>query len=132
MNASAGGGKRWKILRTVVIRKPNRPDYWLLKAYRPIALMDMMGKILSACVEKRLTYKMEKNNLLPQGHFRGRPGRATTNASLLIMSFIMDVWRKGEVVSALYMDIQSAFPNINPEALYHKLKIRGIPEIYIC
>ncbi|EPS92588.1 hypothetical protein FOMPIDRAFT_1137584, partial [Fomitopsis schrenkii] len=36
----------WKESVTVVLRKPGRADYSLAKSYRPIALMNCMGKVL--------------------------------------------------------------------------------------
>ena len=53
------------------------------------------------------------------------------DAPLLVTSFITDAWRKGEVVQALYMDIQSAFPRVHMEALFYELKLKGIPTQYM-
>ncbi|KZT68329.1 hypothetical protein DAEQUDRAFT_645067, partial [Daedalea quercina L-15889] len=39
---------QWKHSITVVLRKPGRSDYSIAKSYRPIALMNCMGKILSS------------------------------------------------------------------------------------
>ncbi|KAF8594195.1 hypothetical protein BDV93DRAFT_459492, partial [Ceratobasidium sp. AG-I] len=36
----------WKQSTTVVLRKPDRPDYTVPKAYRPIALLNVISKIL--------------------------------------------------------------------------------------
>ncbi|KAF8597946.1 hypothetical protein BDV93DRAFT_426352, partial [Ceratobasidium sp. AG-I] len=36
----------WKLSTTVVLRKPDRPDYTAPKAYRPIALLNVISKIL--------------------------------------------------------------------------------------
>ncbi|KZP27670.1 hypothetical protein FIBSPDRAFT_710433, partial [Athelia psychrophila] len=37
---------RWQIYDTVVLRKAGKPDYSISKAYRPIALLITMAKIL--------------------------------------------------------------------------------------
>jgi hypothetical protein len=55
----------WKLSTTVVLRKPGRPDYTIPKAYRPIALLDTMAKILSSCVAEDVAYIAEKHQLLP-------------------------------------------------------------------
>ncbi|KIJ47912.1 hypothetical protein M422DRAFT_163558, partial [Sphaerobolus stellatus SS14] len=39
--------KAWRTWTTIVLRKPNRPDYSIPKAYRPIALYNTMGKMIS-------------------------------------------------------------------------------------
>ena len=64
----------WKIWDTIVLRKPGKPRYDIPKAYRPIALMNTMGKLLSAMVVEDLVYMCEKYALLPSNHFGGRPG----------------------------------------------------------
>ncbi|OBZ69760.1 RNA-directed DNA polymerase from mobile element jockey [Grifola frondosa] len=51
--------EEWKTSNTVVIRKPGRSHYDVAKAYRPIALINCIAKILSACVTSVLVYEAE-------------------------------------------------------------------------
>ncbi|RPD60881.1 hypothetical protein L227DRAFT_485469, partial [Lentinus tigrinus ALCF2SS1-6] len=37
---------RWRISDTVVLQKPGKSDYTVAKAWRPIALLNCMSKIL--------------------------------------------------------------------------------------
>jgi len=67
-------------------------------------------KVLTFIVSKNLTMATEQNQLLPETHFRGRPCRSTTDAVHLIHQ-IKEAWRKGKVVSILFLDIKGAFPN---------------------
>ncbi len=46
----------WKISRTLVLRKPQRKDYTLPNAFRPIALLVCIAKILSACMGENFGY----------------------------------------------------------------------------
>src|SRR5882672_8149571 len=41
-----------------------------------------------------------------------------------------DAWRKGQVVSALFLDIKSAFPSVVLSQLIHDMRRRGVPEQY--
>lgn len=61
--------KDWKESRTVVLRKPNKQDYTTPKAYRPIALLDTMSKILWLCVARTLTLKSKRHKLLEKHQF---------------------------------------------------------------
>ena len=70
----------WKHSITVVLRKPGKPRYDMPKAYRPIALLNTLGKLLTAVIAEQLTYYTEKHALLPPTHFGGRPGRTTMDA----------------------------------------------------
>jgi hypothetical protein len=90
----------------VVLRKPGKPRYDMLKAYHPIALLNTMGKLLTAIIAELLTYYTEKHTLLPAMHFGGRPGRTTTDALHVLTYKIKDAWRKKQVVSVLFLDIE--------------------------
>lgn len=117
----------WKHSLTVALRKPGRADYTLAKSYRPIALLDTMGKLLSSCVTVYLSRLAEKHNLLPPHHFGGRPGRSTSDALFMVTSYIKDQWRKGNVVGGLFLDIKSAFPSVNVQRLVDDLQAKGLP-----
>ena len=119
----------WKISNTVVLCKPGKPDYTDANAYHPIALLNCIAKILSACVAAILVYETETRALLPNGHILGRPGRTTTDSLHLITTTIKNEWRKGNVSTTLFLDVKAAFPNANPNVLIHNMRKRGIPLI---
>src|SRR5882724_5097095 len=96
----------------IVVRKPGKPDYTKLGAYYPIALINTIAKILLACVTKDLTDMAKLFQLLPANHFRCCPGWTTTNSLHYVMKLTKDTWRKGEVISTLFLDIKGAFPSV--------------------
>lgn len=49
----------WKQSTTVVLRKPGKPKYNMPKAYRLIALLDTMWKVLTAIVVDHVTFVTE-------------------------------------------------------------------------
>jgi len=51
---------------TVVLRKPNKSDYQQAKAYRPVALLNTLGKALESVIARRLSYMAETHQLLPK------------------------------------------------------------------
>jgi len=53
----------------VVLRKQGKSDYTTAGSYRPIALLDVIAKLLSACVKKHLEYQTEKLQTLYKGLF---------------------------------------------------------------
>ena len=120
--------KPWKTFTTVVLRKPGKPRYDVPKAYRPIALLNTMWKVLTAIVAEQLTYVSEKYHLLPDNHFGGRPGRTTTDAMHLLTNTIKQSWRAGKVTAVLFLDIEGAFPNAVPPQLEHNMRKRGVPK----
>lgn len=56
----------WLRSTTVVLRKPDRPSYDVPKAYRPVGLLDTLGKLFSALVADDLTHLCDKHQLLPR------------------------------------------------------------------
>ena len=73
-----------------------------------------------------LSYQAEKHNLLPKSNFGSCPGRNTTDALHPTVKFIFDQWRKGNVVSALFLDIKEAFPSVEVNELIHNMRMKGI------
>ena len=121
----------WKISTTVVLQKPGKPDYTVAKAYRPVALLNCMSKILSRCVADVLVYEAEQHSLLADFQFGGRPGRQCADSIHLVTKLIKDAWRSHEVASVLFLDIKSAFPAATPDRLFHNMRMRGVPTVIV-
>jgi len=121
----------WQVFTTAVIRKPAKPCYEIPKAYRPIALLCTIPKVLTAIVAENISHMVEKDALLPDTHFRGRPGRTTTDAIHYLVGQIKSAWGKKKVASVLFLDVEGAFPNAVTDRLIHNLKKRRIPTTYV-
>lgn len=113
---------RWLQSTTLVLRKIGKPAYDVAKAYRPIGLLDTIGKLLSTLVAADLSFLAEKHNMLPAMQFGGRPGRNTTDAMHVMTQTIKDAWRSNKVAAALFLDVQGAFPNTVKSQLLHNMK----------
>ncbi|KAJ3473537.1 hypothetical protein NLI96_g12951 [Meripilus lineatus] len=122
---------RWRISETLVLRKPGRTAYDIAKSYRPIGLLNTTGKLLSTLIAADLSFLVEKHGLLPVNQFGGRPCHTTTDAIHLLTSKVKDAWRRGEVATALFLDVQSAFPNTMKFRLIHNMRTIGIPTQYV-
>jgi len=113
---------------TVVLRKegPGR-DYTIPKSYRPIALLNTLGKALESIIARRLSYLMEEHHLLPRTHYGGRRGISTDHAILKLVERIRHAWGQGRhVVSLLLLDVAGAYDNVSHKRLIHNLKKRGL------
>ena len=59
----------------VILRKPrDARDYTNPKSYRPISLLNTLGKIMEAVLATRISYMATTHHLLPKTHFGGRRG----------------------------------------------------------
>lgn len=119
--------RRWKTARIVTLRKPGKPDYTIPGAYRPISLLNTLGKLLEAVMAKRLSYYAETYNLLPDTQFGGRPGRTTEQALLVLANEIDRAWLRNKVVTLVAFDLKEAFNGVNKLTLDARLKERSIP-----
>jgi hypothetical protein len=121
--------KPFKHSITVVLKKPQKPDYIKPGAYRPIALLNTLAKALEALVAKRISREAEARGLLPDSQIGARPGRSTTIALKLITEQVHTVWRTNlkMVASMLCLDISGAFDNVSHERLIYNLKMKAFP-----
>ncbi|KAL3251837.1 hypothetical protein ABHI18_010427 [Aspergillus niger] len=80
--------REWKQARIIVLRKPAKPNYTVPGAYRPISLLNTLGKLLEAVMARRLSYWAEQHKLLPDTQFEGRPGRNAEEALLVLANAV--------------------------------------------
>ena len=120
--------KSFKHTTTIVLRKPRRPDYSKVKAYRPIALENTLGKVMESIITEILSYLTETHELLPPQHYGGRPGRSAEDALMILSENIHQAWREKKIYTAIFMEIAGAFNNVHHERLIHNLRKRRIPQ----
>jgi hypothetical protein len=119
--------KRWKVAKIIPLKKPNKDDYTLAKAWRPILLLSMLGKLLEAVVAERISFAVETYSLLPANHFGARKQRSAEQALLLLQGRIYTAWRNKRVVSLVSFDAKGAYNGVYKDRLLQRLQARGIP-----
>jgi ribonuclease HI len=122
--------KAWKEAVVCVIPKPNRADYTFAKNFRPISLLECLGKLLEKVVAKLLYRDMDKHQIVPTTQFGGRNVSSTLDAGLALLHDIQSAQQAGLQCGILLFDIQGFFDNINHERLVQVLEDLGFaPEI---
>ncbi|KAI7950909.1 hypothetical protein MJO29_009583 [Puccinia striiformis f. sp. tritici] len=117
----------WRTATTIIIRKFGKSDYTVPGAYRPIALLNTLGKVFEAIIADRLTFWAETKGIIPEGHMGGRRGKCGEDAMLAMTMWIRRKWREDKVVTALFLDVKSAYPSVHPRRLIHSLRQKGCP-----
>jgi retron-type reverse transcriptase len=115
----------------VVINKPGKPDYHQPKAYRPISLLECMGKLLEKIVASRFNADIVAHCLIPYSQFGSRPQHCAIDTALTITHKAQTALRKGAVMALVLFDISGFFDNIDPGCTVHILRNKGFPP-YIC
>lgn len=64
--------RKWRTATTAILRKNDKEDYSEPGAYRPIALLSCLGKILETLLTRRMAHWAETNHVIAHGHMGGR------------------------------------------------------------
>ena len=75
---------QWRNAKIIPLKKPNKGDYMVAKAWRPISLLSTLGKTLESVVAERISHAVETSGLLPTNHFGARKKRSAEQALLLL------------------------------------------------
>ena len=112
---------RWKRSTTVVLPKPGKPRYDVPKAYRPIQLLECLGKLVEKIVAKRITFECGKHDILPPEQFGGRSNASCIDAGMTLVNDIEHARKRGLVASILTIDIKGFFDHVNHDRLVRVL-----------
>ena len=58
--------------KIISLKKSGKPDYKLVKIWRFISLLVILGKFMDAVMAERLSYIAKVYGLLPENHFGAR------------------------------------------------------------
>ena len=115
----------FKHSNTLVVPKPGKNDYSNPSAYRPIQLIECLGKVLDKVVARCIQYEVAQGNLVPHSQFGGRIASSTIDAGLTLTQDIHKAWSKGLKASALFYDISGFFNAVNHQGLTARLQHLG-------
>jgi hypothetical protein len=98
---------------TVTPRKGGPRDYRIPKSYRPVVLLNTLGKILESIVATRIAWAVKEYGLLPKTHLGGRKGISVDHVIQLILDRVHRAWGVGKKVSMLLLDQAGAYDNVS-------------------
>jgi hypothetical protein len=117
----------WREAKVVVIPKPDKPDYSLPKAHRPISLLETMSKLLEKAVAKRMQYDIVKYELVQANQFGGRAHSSCLDAGLALLHDVQEAHRRGLKCGILLFDVRGFFNNVNHGRMTTILENLGYP-----
>ncbi len=95
----------------------------------PPDLVNTLGKLLEAVIARRLSFYAEHYGLLPDTQFKGRPGRTTEQALLVLANAINKAWCQKKVITLVAFDLKGAFNGVNQTSLDTRLQPKGIRSV---
>jgi hypothetical protein len=119
---------QFKHARTIVIRKPGKESYEEPGAWRPIALLNTIGKLIEAVTAKRIQEAAEQYHLIPDTQMGARTKRSTETALELLTEQVQTVWKSPKhIATILSLDLSGAFDTVHPIRLLDILRKKRMP-----
>ena len=116
---------------SVIIPKPNKPDYTIPKAYLPIALLNTLGKLLTKILANRLQHDVAEHGILHRDQFGGIQGHSTIDAGLVLTDFISEHREHGWHTSVCAVDVAQFFPSLSHKVMGQILKCLGFSQVIV-
>ncbi|KAF8641265.1 hypothetical protein AX14_009972, partial [Amanita brunnescens Koide BX004] len=123
--------QHFKESESVIIPKPNKPDYSIPKAYRPIALLNTLGKLLTKILANRLQHDAAEHGLLHRDQFGGIKNHCTLDAGLVLTDFISEHRERGWHTSVCAVDVAQFFPSLSHAVMERVLERLGFSPVLV-
>ena len=111
---------------TVVIPKPNKTLYNSPKAFRPIVLLNTLGKLVEKVIAEWIQFIVASNNFIHPSQLGGLKFKSTSDTSIALTHIICLGWLKGRTTSTLTFDISQFFLSLNHRLLVLILEKAGL------
>lgn len=120
----------WKTAAVIMIHKP-RKSRSNPANYRPIALLNVLGKVFERILADRFRRYLDDRRLLPDFQFGFRPGRSANDLLLRLHTDASVALNQGHCMAAVFLDIERAFDSVWHEGLLEKLLDAGLPTPFV-
>ncbi|KAJ3550436.1 hypothetical protein NM688_g5079 [Phlebia brevispora] len=115
---------RFKRGLSLCLAKPGR-DHTKAKGYRPIILLDTLGKWFEKIIARRLQFDGQKFGILHPSQFGGTIQHSTTDAGVQLVHNIRQGWLANKDTTALLFDVSSFYPSLRHDVLVATMRKQG-------
>ena len=106
--------------------KPEKSDYNILRAYRPITLESVIRKVMERVICKRLTWKLEVVGGLAATQYAYRKQKSCVQSMVRLCNSVTEARNKKQHTILTVMDFESCYERIWRASLLRKASNRGI------
>ncbi|KAI4472913.1 hypothetical protein M0804_015559 [Polistes exclamans] len=117
----------WKRARLVLIKKKQDGDGSAPSTYRPICLLDEVGKLFERVVVSRVSEFLDNGNVLSPWQHGFRVGHSTLGAIEEVKGYIQECASDGRVGVLTLLDISNAFNSLPYETVIESMVGSGFP-----
>lgn len=111
----------WKVAKGILLRKPNKPDYTAVKAYRVINLLNCLGKVVEKIAADAIARHCETMGVLHPGQMGSRKQRSAIDTVACLIQNTHEAWKLQQLVGVLFLDVKGALDHVNPSRLIARL-----------
>ncbi len=120
--------KIFKAINIITLKKTDKEDYTISKAYRSIVLLNIMRKILTFIMSKKISWITKTYRLLLDTFMRCRKKRFIETILKLLIEQIHIVWnqKKNWMIIVLSLNVIDVFDTMSHASLIHDVRKRKI------
>jgi len=111
---------------TVIIPKPNKSLYDSPKSFKPIVLLNMLGKLIKKVIGEKIQFHIAANDFIHPSQLGGLKFKSMTDTGIVLTHIIWSGWTKNKSTSTLAFNISQFFPSLNHQLLMQIIHIAGL------
>jgi hypothetical protein len=111
-----------------IILKPNKPDQTSPRAYRPIALLSVLGKGLERLLARNISWLAINLRVLLDQQFGALPLQSSVDLTTCLTHDVETTLNSKLQASLLTIDVKGAFDRVLPGRLVRRLCEQGWPD----
>jgi hypothetical protein len=116
----------WKHARVISILKPGKNPA-LSSSYRPINLLDTIGKLFKKILLARILHAVSERGLLRDEQFGFRPRHSTSLQLTRLVERMTRNFGEKRLTGAVFLDVAKAFDTVWIDGLLYKLTLLNFP-----
>ena len=120
--------RKWNEGRVMLLHKGGHKSRKLLKNYRPIAVMNTVGKIFSGLVNDRISECCERNRVMGEEQNGFRKDRRGEDNMFVVSSVLEKGNKMGGKTYLAFLDIEKAYDRVNRSLLCRLLSKIGLSD----
>jgi len=114
---------------SVIIPKPGKPSYATPKSFRPIVLLNTLGKLVEKMLSRHMQFDGVHHGAFQPNQFGGISQQSTEDAGVFLTHLIRAGWAKKLKTSVVAFDIAQFFPSLNHDVLMVVIQKAGFPPV---
>jgi hypothetical protein len=118
----------FRIVHIIALKKSNKKDYFDVKTYKFIALLNTLNKALKSVIIRRINNLAKSHDMFFASHISDRKNRSCETTLKLLIEQIHTVrnMKKDKITTLLNMNVIDFYDHVFREKLLHNLRKRNI------